>query len=319
VIVRASNRLPAIDVARGSALSAMFAYHLVWDFTFFGLVARDIATAPISRFLAHLIASTFLLLVGISLTLAARYAPRRAFWQRLGRIALAAATISVVTRFVFRDEFVYFGILHCIALSSLLALPLRRAPTSLLFALAAAAFLLPYLFSSSFFDAPYWLWLGLSANVPASVDYQPLLPGFGMVLIGLCLGRLIAARPAPWMQRPVSGPISTALAFGGRHSLLIYLLHQPVFFLLLFGAVDLFGSNAASVEAGFINACQTECQAARAALPKANRPATCAESCSCVVRALKEADLWQAASTGKTTSDTNDRVRAISSECSRNP
>jgi uncharacterized membrane protein len=318
VIVRASNRLPAIDVARGSALLAMFAYHLVWDFTFFGLVAREVAAAPISRFLAHLIASTFLVLVGISLTLA-RDAPRRAFWRRLGRIALAAAAISVVTWFVFRDEFIYFGILHCIALSSLLALPLRRAPTALLIALAAAAFLLPYLFTSPFFDAPFWLWLGLSANVPASVDYQPLLPGFGMVLIGLCLGRLIAARPPAWMQRPVSGAIPTALAFGGRHSLLIYLLHQPLFFLLLFAAVDLFGSNAPSVEAGFINACQTKCQAARAALPNTNRPGTCAESCSCVVRALKEANLWKAASTGKNTPDTNDRVRAISSECSRNP
>jgi uncharacterized membrane protein len=297
----------------------MFVYHLVWDFTFFGLVARDLAIAPASRFSAHLIASAFLVLVGISLSLAARDAPRRAFWQRLGRIALAAAAISVVTWFVFRDEFIYFGILHCIALSSLLALPLRRAPVPLLLGLAAAAFLLPYLFTSPFFDAPFWLWLGLSANVPASVDYQPLLPGFGMVLVGLCLGRLIATRPAPWMQRPLSGAIPAALAFGGRHSLLIYLLHQPAFFLLLFAAVVFFGSNAPSIEAEFINACQSQCQAARAALPNANRPGTCAESCSCVVRALKQADLWQAASTGKTSPDTNDRVRAISSECSRNP
>jgi uncharacterized membrane protein len=319
VIVRTRKRLPAIDVARGCALLAMFVYHLMWDLNYFGFIGSDYAASPAAKFFAHTVASAFLLLVGISLSLAAREAPRRAFWQRLGRIALAAAAISLVTWFVFRDELIYFGILHCIALSSLLAWPLRRAPVPIILALALVAIVVPHLFTNPFFDAPGWLWLGLSSNVPASVDYQPLLPGFGLVLIGLASGRLITTTTTPqWLQRPASGPILTTLEFGGKHSLIIYLLHQPVFILMLLAAVQLFGSNTFKFEAEFIDSCQAGCR------ENATDQRICAESCGCLVRELKDADLWRKdvwlqylRSTLPQTESS--RVKAIVDICARSP
>jgi uncharacterized membrane protein len=312
VILRTANRLPAIDIARGGALLAMFVYHVMWDLASFGVVGHDFATSPPSKFFAHSIAFAFLILVGISLSLAARNAPRRAFWQRLGRIALAAAAISIVTWFVFRDQFIYFGILHCIALSSLLALPLRQAPIPVVLGLAIGAIAVPYLFQSPFFNAPIWLWLGLSTEVPASVDYQPLAPGFGIVLLGLCIGRIISSPAPEWMQRAARGPILATLEFGGKHSLVIYLLHQPVFFVMLFGAVQVFGSNAVKFEADFIDSCQAKCRDTAGTDPR-----ICAESCSCVVRELKGADLWTQYQSSKLTVDEHTQVSAILDVCSR--
>jgi uncharacterized membrane protein len=287
VIVRTAKRLPAIDIARGGALLAMFVYHLMWDLSFFEFISRDYAASPAAKFFAHAVASAFLFLVGISLSLAARDAPRRAFWQRLGRIALAAAAISLVTWFFFRHELIYFGILHCIALASLLTWPLRRVPTPFVLVLAAGAMIVPYLFTNPFFDAPGWLWLGLSTNVPASVDYQPLLPGFGIVLIGLSVGRLITTPPPEWMQRAASGPIATTLEFGGKHSLIIYLLHQPVFILMLLAAVQLFGTNTVKFETDFMDSCQAKCREG------GRDQRICAQSCGCWVRELKDADLFR--------------------------
>jgi uncharacterized membrane protein len=311
VIARTASRLPAIDIARGGALLAMFIYHLMWDLTYFGLIGRDFATSQPAKIFAHCVAFAFLLLVGISLSLAARNAPRRAFWQRLGRIALAAAAISVVTWFVFPDQFIYFGILHCIALSSLLGLPFGRAPVSLILLLAVVALFVPLVLTSSFFNAPAWLWLGLSTDVRPSVDYQPLLPGFGMALVGLCIGRVIASPPPGWMERPSRGPIAATLEFGGKHSLIIYLLHQPVFFLLLLGAVQLFGSDADKFEATFINACQNKCHEI------GTTQSVCAVSCSCVVRELKGVDLWHHYVAKKLTPDEHSQFVAILDSCGR--
>jgi uncharacterized membrane protein len=72
--------------------------------------------------------------------------------------------------------------------------------------------------------------------LPYTEDYVPLAPWFGIVLIGIFVGKVIFNQedePA-LLARPAGNPLSRVLAFGGRHSLNIYLLHQPVFFGVLY-------------------------------------------------------------------------------------
>ena len=74
---------------------------------------------------------------------------------------------------------IWFGILHCIAAASLLALPLIEAPASASLAGGAAAIALPFFVQSKAFDAPAVLWLGLGEALPNTVDWCPLLPWAG--------------------------------------------------------------------------------------------------------------------------------------------
>ena len=116
------TRWPIIDALRDIAVVAMIGFHFTWDLDFFHLIDYDISFTPEGRVMSHLIAGTFLFLVGVSLALAhrAQFDPH-AFMKRFFKIAGAAALVSLGTYFAMPDEWIFFGILHCIALSSLLA------------------------------------------------------------------------------------------------------------------------------------------------------------------------------------------------------
>ena len=124
-----SSRVPAIDVARGVAVLAMVVYHLAWDFSQLRLNATEIPAEPGWRLFSRAIAATFLLLVGVGLALAHPDRIRwRAFWRRLALVSGAALLITAATYFTYPDSYIFFGILHAIALSSLLAVPFTRTP-----------------------------------------------------------------------------------------------------------------------------------------------------------------------------------------------
>ncbi len=178
------------------------------------------------------------------------------YLARLGRIALAAAAISLATVFLFPESWIFFGILHCIALSSVLALPALAAPLPLVGLAAALVFAGPTLAglagAPALLDAPALFFLGLGAVVPTTNDYVPLFPWFGFVLAGVGLGRLAlprlaASRIGAWAPRNRIGRVATR---AGRHSLAVYLVHQPVLLGLLYGvaAVDRAASGAGQAQ-----------------------------------------------------------------------
>lgn len=273
-------RIPLLDVARGVAVAAMVVYHFTWDLGHFGFVSAQAGADPGWRLFAKLIAGSFLLLVGIGLVLAHGNGIRwAAFWRRLGILSVAAGAISLATWLAMPEAFIFFGILHCIALSSLLALPFLRAPPVLAAAAAALAFTLPRWATGPAFDQPAWLWLGLTPSIPLTNDYEPILPWFGVVLSGVALARWaldsgVASRLAGVTAR---GPVLRGTAFVGRHSLLVYLAHQP----LLFGAVALAASLAGPASrpgaaGGFEMSCVRTCVA------QGSSAEFCEATCGCV-------------------------------------
>jgi uncharacterized membrane protein len=73
-----------------------------------------------------------------------------------------------------------------------------------------------------------------------SVDYFPVFPWFGVILMGMGLGDWLY--PGYRRRIPVrdisSSHFVRALAFLGQNSLAIYLVHQPVMISLLFWLCD---------------------------------------------------------------------------------
>lgn len=229
-------RIAAVDALRGIALACMAVFHFSWDLEFFGLTEWGVAEHWAWQLFAKSIAATFLFTAGISLHLAHSGGIRTLpFLRRLGVIALAAAVITAASWWFDPGGTIWFGILHCIAVSSVIGLAfLRLHPAAT--ALAAAVALSAHFFlTTDALNHPGWLWLGLSREFPPANDYIPLLPWTGFVLAGIAFSQIARARIphaklAAWQPR---GFVSGLLTLAGRHSLLIYLVHQPMLIGLL--------------------------------------------------------------------------------------
>lgn len=223
-----SGRLAWLDAARGAALVAMILYHGAWDMSVLGLIPVDIYASRGWTLFARAIASSFLVLVGVSLVAAeSRGVLARAYPKRIALIAGAAAVITAATLIATPETPILFGILHCIAASSVLGSACLRLPGPACLALAPVVIALPRLDLAAF-DAVWMQWLGLRSGPPSSLDYVPLLPWFGATLIGIGLAKLLPTV----IER--AGPRVPVLDALGRNSLLVYLVHQPLLLAVLY-------------------------------------------------------------------------------------
>jgi uncharacterized membrane protein len=310
-----TGRYDAIDAARGGAIVAMISYHFAWDLSYLRLIATPVAIHPVWRLYAHVIAGSFLFLVGVGLALAhGRGFRPDAFVRRLAIIGGAALLVTIGTYFAFPDAYIFFGILHCIAAASVIALPFVYAPAWLTLVVAALVVAAPSVMASPAFDAPLLAFLGLGTRVPVTNDYVPLFPWAGLVLAGVALGRAAAA----WLaggagpRWRADGLVGSSLVWAGRHSLPIYLLHQLVLLGALTALLQITGPNPAAVEAGFTRDCETSCSAVR-------DPATCRAACACTVGRLKESGLWAKLASSTLDADETARMSGFARQCLAKP
>ncbi|TCK18982.1 putative membrane protein [Thiogranum longum] len=237
------RRLVIVDVMRGMAIALMVIYHFCFDLAHFGFARFDFYHDAFWLNFRTFILSLFLFLVGLSLVLSTQKGINvRRFTARLIRIIGAALLVSVATWWMFGDRFVFFGVLHFIALASLLGLLFVRKPVIAL-VLGIALLVIGNSVQFPGFDQTGWRWIGLMTHKPATEDYVPLLPWFGVVLAGIFAGNIVLRERR--LERldgvlPSGNTPVRLLAFSGRHSLLIYLLHQP----LLFGVISLYAAMA---------------------------------------------------------------------------
>lgn len=274
-----------VDLLRGAALVGMIAYHAAWDLHAFGMSAVDPGADPGWRWLGRGVATVFLALSGFSLSLAiAQGRSGRAMMGRLVRIAIAAALVSAATLVLSPRTPIWFGILHCIVVTNMIAIALRSMPSALLLGTAAAALAAPSALSGIVGSG--WAWTGLAATEPATLDFRPVLPWLAPVLAGMVLGRSAMSRWSDLralMARPLR-----PLASAGRHSLAIYLIHQPVLFAALLvlshGGV---GRDAPAEilrdpkqASAFLRQCRSHCSTT------GGDEALCRSTCHCVLTAL---------------------------------
>ncbi|NLS05242.1 DUF1624 domain-containing protein [Rhizobium sp. P32RR-XVIII] len=290
----ASVRVPRIgllDTARGVALVAMATYHFSWDLEAMGYLAPGTVETGWLKIYARVIASTFLFIAGISMALSSKPEVRwPSFWRRFAMIAGAALAISVVTRFIFPGEWIFFGILHCIAVLSLLGLVFLRLPLPVTIAATAVitaawvvdTWIAPNLLRSPVFNPRYLAWMGFAEMPQRSNDYVPIFPWAVPFMLG-AMATLLAMRTGLFDRLAKFGTGSTLLARAGRHSLAFYLIHQPVLFSIAYGltmvippAVPDLGEihmkqcNPAWCDGMDATSCQTYCQCTLTELQQQN-------------------------------------------------
>lgn len=219
------KRLPIIDEFRGIAVILMAVFHFCYDLSVFGFITFELNGGFFTWF-RFLIVTLFFISVGAGLYLA--HSPQirwRKFWTREAKIVAGAFIITVSTFFMYPRSWVWFGVLHFIALASVIALAFIRFPRVALVT-GVSIFVLYNL--TDWFNLHFlWNLLSEPLHLPRGTqDLTRLIPWLGMVLIGIYLGKTrffnFQTLPLGWFHKPVS--------FCSKHSLIIYLVHQPPLF-----------------------------------------------------------------------------------------
>jgi uncharacterized membrane protein len=237
-----SERFWEVDFLRGIAIIMMVIYHIMFDVVFFHLAYVDLSSIPVLLFL-YPIGSMFLLLVGVSLALSySRMEGTLSSWQRQRKFIIrglyifgGGMLVTLGTWLYLGQGYVIFGVLHCIGVSTILAYPLIRRRVYPLFLGIICVVLGVFLQLTVVVDFPWLLWLGLIPSNFYTVDYFPLLPWFGVILIGIFIGNsLYQNNKRQFKIKDLSQVLAVrGVCFLGRHSLIIYLLHQPIIVALL--------------------------------------------------------------------------------------
>ena len=240
------NHFEILDVSRGFAILLMFIYHFSYDLDYYGFIQQNFASGDFWINFRLIIVTLFLTIMGVSLYLASYHGLRKKrFLQRLLLLIFYSLLVSISSWVMFPKAFIFFGILHFITVASVLGLVFVRLSAInpgkhnlgiLNLFLGLSFILIGMFFEHPAFDQAYLKWFGLMTTLPITVDYVPLLPWFGVVLIGIYMGQILSQRPTEsFLPRWQSNhPFSKSLAFAGRHSLHIYMLHQPLFLGILY-------------------------------------------------------------------------------------
>lgn len=230
----AGDRIIEVDALRGVAIILMVIYHFFFDLDFFGITGIDMSAASWVLF-QRLIAVMFLSLVGVGLALS-ESRNREGYAHHLKRglfLAGVAMMITIATWIFPNDGFIQFGIIHLIALSVIVApLFFRFGRWNLVFGIV---FIIVGLwFGQMTTDSHLLFWAGITDPGYHALDHYPFFPWFGVVLIGVSLGKEIypASAPRPLITNGggsgMAGMLVRLLGLIGRNSLAIYLVHQPI-------------------------------------------------------------------------------------------
>jgi uncharacterized membrane protein len=235
-----SSRFDSVDALRGLAMVWMTVFHFCFDLQHFGYFKADFYNDPAWTLQRSAIVSLFLFCAGIGQAIAVQQGQTWArFWRRWWQIAVCAVLVSAGSYLMYPRSFIYFGILHGIALM-LIIVRLTAGWGRWLWLLGGLPWLAlwaaPALHAAfaglDFLNSPLFNWLGLVSRKPITEDYVPLLPWLGAMWWGMAAGTWALQARASWFQfKP--GRSMRALALLGRWSLSYYMLHQPLLIGLL--------------------------------------------------------------------------------------
>lgn len=214
----------------------MVVYHLGYDLDTFGGYGIDSTTGAFA-FFADLTASFFLFLVGVSLTIGySRRGGSAGFgkYLRRGLIVFGYGMLLTVGTWIAGVGVIWFGILHLIGVSIILAYPLLRYRWASLALGILVIVVGEYMRSQGVSsETPWLLPFGVIPENLFMPDYRPLLPWFGVVLLGVAFGNAVYGREKRPVEVRSTPAAARPLGFLGRHSLLIYLIHQPIMVAIL--------------------------------------------------------------------------------------
>ncbi len=233
---RPSPRFIELDILRGFAILFMIILHFFWDLDYFGIL-------PLNKnfySLNIIVPVIFFLLVGICQAVnnnKYRDQPRKMHFRTIQRglwILNLGMLFTLLTVIFLPDKPILFGVLHCIGCCMILSTVLLRFKSTnvILGALMIVIGLALGLFYTT--ENPNMIELAAGIHEPDiarhTIDYFPILPWFGICLLGIALGNILykdnkRRYPLPDLSKYKPTKLFSWL---GKHSLAIYLVHQPI-------------------------------------------------------------------------------------------
>jgi len=219
-----NKRYFELDLLRGSAVVLMVLFHFGYDLALFGYASYK-TTVDIEWIIFRgVILSMFLLAVGMSSYLAySKAIDWKKVWVRSAKLSAVSVLISIGSYLVFPDQWIYFGVIHFIMVATVVSLAFVKVPNLAL--IVGVGVVAAYVLGYFHFD-PVLSYAVEHFSLPRyTVDVVSFTPWFGVVLIGIFV-----------MHHNFFGLTiheskrRNRLAYLGKHSLLIYLLHQPILF-----------------------------------------------------------------------------------------
>ncbi|MCJ0763253.1 DUF1624 domain-containing protein [Variovorax terrae] len=239
-----TQRFGSIDALRGVAIVWMTVFHFCFDLNHFGYLRQNFYHDPFWTWQRTCIVSLFLFCAGFGQAIAVHQGQSwRRFWRRWAQVAGCALLVTAGSALMFPQSYIYFGVLHGIAVM-LLIVRLTAGWGRWLWLAGALAIAMKFIAEqllatgtlSSFaemFNARPLNWLGLITKKPITEDYVPVLPWLGVMWWGMAAGRWVLEQRPQWLARVPGGAAGRPLALLGRWSLSWYMLHQPVLIGLL--------------------------------------------------------------------------------------
>ncbi len=246
VQTKTQNRYMYLDILRGITLISMMLYHAMWDLVYIMKVNIGWFRSDVASVWQQSICWTFILLAGFCWSLGKKK------WKRGSLVFAAGIVISLITCIFTPKQRIIFGVLTLLGTSMLLMIPLekiiKKVPEKIGFPVTMFLFLLTldinqgylgfgaihlYELPKSLYDCGYGMtFLGFLDRDFYSADYFPLFPWFFLFVAGYFLYR-IAERKRVLFWEGFNRLKCRPLAWLGRHSLMIYMIHQPVIYLIV--------------------------------------------------------------------------------------
>lgn len=234
-----SYRFEAVDALRGVAMLWMTAFHFCFDLNQFGYIHQNFYSDPVWTGQRTLIVSLFLACAGMGQALAVAGGQSwTRFWRRWAQVAACALLVTAGSWLMYPQSFIYFGVLHGMAVMLVIArltVGWGRWLWPAGAGLIAIYFIAPYALSTSssaqfvgVFNSPVLNWLGLITVKPVTQDYVPLLPWLGVMWWGVAAGNWLGKGLGAGRFAGRLPAVLQPFARWGRWSLSYYMLHQPV-------------------------------------------------------------------------------------------
>ena len=223
------KRIWELDALRGICVIGMVAVHLVYDLA----VMYQVVDWNLPQWF-HLLQQwggvLFLLISGISATLGSRSFRRGVVVFGCGMLITAVTVGMYLVKMANEAIIIYFGVLHCLGVCMMLWPIFKKLPWRIYPLLGGVMIVVGLYFSMlPGIDSVWLMPLGLPWKNFATADYFPLLPNLGFFLLGAFLGTtLYKSKTSLFPGVTGKNPVLRFLKGCGKHSLWIYLLHQPV-------------------------------------------------------------------------------------------
>jgi len=218
------RRFDILDAWRSLAIVLMVTYHFLYDLALFGVITwHQMFSTPLN-IMQKFICCSFIFLAGAS----ARFSRSN---LRHGLIVLAAHVVVVIGATV-GGQTIRFGVLALLGSGMVIyhftGKCLQKLPGWLLAVCSAALYALTDWWTGTLTVSAKWLYpLGLQYPGFSSADYFPLMPWLFLFLIGTAFGGWCLKNRE---NRLLAAPLPKTLTLLGQHSLLIYVIHQPILF-----------------------------------------------------------------------------------------